>query len=395
MMVDYTRRTWVDIDLDAIRHNLELIHSLTGGAEVMCIVKADAYGHGVEHVALEYQRMGICWFGVSNIEEAVELRKCGIRGDILILGYTPHKVARLLSDYNVTQAVFSEEYAEGLSAAACELGVTIKCHIKADTGMGRIGFNCRSDSFTDTQLEPCARVYALPGLDVNGIFTHFAVADDGEDGEEFTRSQYKEFVRLIDGLADRGITFRWKHCCNSGGILEYPDMHLDMVRPGVILYGLCPSPVQRGRFDLKPAMHLRSVISMVKPLEAGATVSYGRTFTAPRDMVLATAPIGYADGYPRILSNNQEVLLHGQRVPIVGRVCMDQLMLDVTGIEGVKAGDRITAFGIDGNAEITVDELADKMGTINYELICRMARRVPRVYRRGGKAITHTDYLIQ
>ena len=393
-MIDYTRRTWVDIDLDAIQHNLDLIRKTTGSAEVMCVVKADAYGHGVEQIALEYQRMGIKWYAVSNIEEAVELRRCGIRGDILILGYTPHNVTYLLSDYDITQAVFSEEYAEQLSSAAVKLGVRIKCHIKADTGMGRIGFNCRSDAFAADQLDPCQRVCSLPGLDVNGIFTHFAVADEGEDGEAFTRSQFNSFVSLTEKLAQRGITFRWRHCCNSGGILEYPDMHLDMVRPGIILYGLCPSSVLRNRFDLRPVMHLRSVISMVKPLEAGATVSYGRTFTAPKDMVLATAPIGYADGYPRILSNNQEVLLHGQRVPIVGRVCMDQLMLDVTGIEGVKAGDRITAFGIDGDAEITVDELADKMGTVNYELICRMARRVPRVYRRGGKAITHTDYLI-
>ena len=393
-MVDYTRRTWVDIDLDAVRHNLNLIRRSTPDAQIMCIVKADAYGHGVEQIALEYQRMGIKWFGVSNIEEAVELRRCGIRGDILILGYTPHKVTRLLSDYDITQAVFSEEYAEGLSATAMELGVTVKCHIKADTGMGHIGFNCRSEDYADAQLEPCVRVCSLPGLKVNGIFTHFAVADDGQDGEEFTRGQYAAFVRLIDGLARQGITFRWRHCCNSAGTLEYPDMHLDMVRPGIILYGLSPSPVQRERFDLRPVMHLRSVISMVKHLEAGATVSYGRTFTAPKDMVLATAPIGYADGYPRILSGRQEVLLHGQRVPIVGRVCMDQLMLDVTGIENVREGDRITAFGIDGDAEIPVDELADKMGTINYELICRMARRVPRVYRLNGKAITHTDYLL-
>ncbi len=393
-MTDYTRRTWVDIDLDAIQHNLNLIRQRTGSAEIMCVVKADAYGHGVEQIALEYQRMGVNWYAVSNIEEAVELRRCGIRGDILILGYTPHNVTSLLSDYDITQAVFSEEYAEQLSSAAVKLGVSIKCHIKADTGMGRIGFNCRSDVFTADQLDPCQRVCSLPGLDVNGIFTHFAVADEGEDGEAFTRSQFNSFVSLTDKLAQRGITFRWRHCCNSGGILEYPDMHLDMVRPGIILYGLCPSALLRNRYDLRPVMHLRSVISMVKPLEKGATVSYGRTFTAPRDMVLATAPIGYADGYPRILSNNQEVLLHGQRVPIVGRVCMDQLMLDVTGVEGVKAGDLITAFGIDGNAEITVDELADKMGTVNYELICRMARRVPRVYRKGGKAITHTDYLI-
>lgn len=393
-MADYTRRTWVDIDLDAIRHNLETIRTRTGETEIMCIVKADAYGHGVEQIALEYQRMGIRWFGVSNIEEAVELRRYGVRGEILILGYTPHKVARLLSDYDVTQAVYSEEYAIGLSAAACELDVKIKCHIKADTGMGRIGFNCRSADAVASQAESCARVCSLPGLEVTGIFTHFAVADDGEDGEAFTRSQFESFTRLISLLGERGVTFRWRHCCNSAATLEYPDMHLDMVRPGIILYGLAPSPQLRGKYDLRPVMHLRTVVSMVKPLEKGATVSYGRTFTAEHDMLLATAPIGYADGYPRVLSGRQELLINGRRAPIVGRVCMDQLMLDVTDIPGVREGDRVTAFGIDGVVELPVDELADKMGTINYELICRMARRVPRVYRRGGKAITHTDYLL-
>lgn len=393
-MVEYTRRTWVDIDLDAVRHNLETIRKMTAGAEIMCIVKADAYGHGVEQISLEYQRMGVNWFGVSNIEEAVELRRYGIRGSILILGYTPPKVTRLLSDYDVSQTVFSEQYAQGLSAAAVELGVNIRCHIKADTGMARIGFNCRRDDFTDEQVEPCARVCALPGLTVDGIFTHFAVADDGESGCDYTRCQYEYFTRLISQLEARGITFRWRHCCNSAATLEYPEMHLDMVRPGIILYGLAPSPQLRGKYDLKPVMHLRSVLSMIKPLEAGATVSYGRTYTAKNDMLLATAPIGYADGYPRVLSGRQEVLVNGRRVPIIGRVCMDQLMLDVSSLPDVHEGDRVTAFGIDGGAEIPVDELSDKMGTINYELICRMARRVPRVYRRGGKATTHTDYLL-
>lgn len=393
-MEKYLRRTWVEIDLNAVSHNYRLIEKKVGTVPVMCIVKADAYGHGVEHIAVEYQRLGAKWFGVSNIEEAMELRRYGIERNILILGYTPPEAAYQLSEYGITQAVFSYDYAERLSDAADAEGCIVKCHIKADTGMGRIGLNCRTTQAISAAADEGERIYHLPGLMVNGIFTHFAVADDGEQGEDFTRSQYDNFIDIISALNKRGVSFKYRHCCNSAATLEYPDMHLDMVRPGVILYGLAPSPVLRGKYDLRPVMQLRSVISMIKELEAGATVSYGRTFTAERDMKLATVPIGYADGFPRVLSGKQELLVRGHRAPIVGRVCMDQLMLDVTDIEGVSEGDTVTVFGKDGDEQITVDELADKLGTINYELVCRMARRVPRVYHRGGCVISQTDYLL-
>lgn len=393
-MDELIKRTWVEIDLDAARHNLRLIREKCRAEQIMCIVKADAYGHGVEHIALEYQKMGINWFGVSNVEEAVELRNYGIDRDILILGYTPVETARMLNAYNITQAVYSEEYAKELSEAAVAGGYKIKCHIKADTGMGRIGFNCRVNSCVEEQISVCERVCSLPNLEFTGIFTHFAVADEGEDGQKFTRAQYFNFLKLIEGLGEKGITFRWRHCCNSAGTLEYPEMHLDMCRPGIILYGLSPSPLLNGKYDLRPVMQLKTAVSMVKKLEKGASVSYGRIFTAEKDMIVATVPIGYADGYPRILSGRQELLVHGKRAPIIGRVCMDQMMLDVTDIPEIKVGDVVTAFGSDGDEFISVDELAEKMGTINYELVCRMARRVPRIYIRKGETIKQTDYLL-
>lgn len=393
-MQDYLKRTWVEIDMDAVDHNFSLIRKRVGDAAIMCIVKADAYGHGVEQISLAHQKLGAQWFGVSNIEEAMELRRYGIDRDILILGYTPPYAARKLSVNSITQAVFSESYAAELSQAAQAAGCTVKCHLKIDTGMGRIGFNCRQNAVLEEAVASTERICRLGGLNFDGVFTHFAVADDGEDGEEFTRSQFRNFTAIIEQLHRKGIEFRWRHCCNSAATLEYPEMHLDMVRPGVILYGLSPSQALRGKHDLKPVMQLKSVVSMVKPLEAGATVSYGRTFTAANDMRIATVPIGYADGYPRVLSGRQELLLHGKRAPIIGRVCMDQLMLDVTDIPEAAEGDIVTAFGADGDGFIPVDELSDKMGTINYELVCRMTRRVPRVYHRGQHVITQTDYLL-
>ena len=392
-MQKFIRRTWTDINMDAVRHNLELIRSRVSGADIMCIVKADAYGHGVAQLAPEYQSMGIRWFGVSNISEAIELRHSGITEDILILGYTPPEAVSLLSEQRITQAVFSEQYAAELSDMATSGGYSVRCHLKIDSGMGRIGFNCRSEDTVAQQIEAGARVCRLPGLVFDGIFTHFAVADDGEDGEAFTRRQFSCFMQCIDGLRERGIVFRWRHCCNSAATLEYPEMHLDMVRPGVILYGLSPSAHLRGKYDLRPVMQMRTAVSQVKPLEKGATVSYGRTFTAERDMMLATVPIGYADGYPRLLSGRQEVLIHGKRAPIVGRVCMDQMMIDVSAVPDVREGDIVTVFGTDGDASLPIEELGDKLGTINYELVCSVSRRVPRIYYRSGEPVSAIDYL--
>lgn len=394
-MSKFLKRTWAEIELEAIRHNYSLVRSrVKKETAVMCIVKADAYGHGVEHVALEHQKLGADWFGVSNLEEALQLRSFGIDRPVLILGYTPPDKAFELSDSRLTQAVFSESYALELSECAKSAGCEVNCHIKLDTGMSRLGLGCHNSEQDSTAVDTAERIYKLPGLRCDGVFTHFAVADDGTAGEEFTRRQFTNFMSVINALEARGVSFRWRHCCNSAATLEYPEFHLDMVRPGIILYGLNPSPLFEGRYDLWPAMQLKSVISMVKTVEEGATVSYGRTHRTKSSTVLATVPIGYADGYPRPLSSRQDMLLCGRRAPIVGRICMDQLMLDVSGIEGVKAGMTVTVFGRDGEQFIPVDELSAKTDTINYETVCLIGKRVPRVYLDGGRTVAQVNYIM-
>lgn len=389
------KRTWAEIDLERIRHNYSLVREkVDPSVKLMCIVKADAYGHGVQNVALEHQRIGADWFGVSNLHEALQLRNYGITRPILILGYTPPERAAELSAFGISQAVFSEDYAAELSQFAQKNGSPVKCHIKLDTGMSRLGFGCHDMEQNDSSVDTVSRICSLPNLDCDGIFTHFAVADEDVDGEEFTRSQFNNFRYVIDRLSEKGITFRFRHCCNSAASLEYPEFHMDMVRPGIILYGLAPSKYFIGKYDLKPAMQLKSVISMIKTVEKGATVSYGRTFTAEREMKIATVPIGYADGYPRPLSGRQDMIVNGVRAPIIGRICMDQLMLDVTDIENVKAGMTVTVFGEEEGTSIYVDELSEKTDTINYETVCLIGKRVPRIYLRGGKQVAQVNYII-
>lgn len=389
------KRTWAEIDLEMIRHNYRLVREkVDSSVKIMCIVKADAYGHGVQNVALEHQRIGADWFGVSNLHEALQLRNYGITRPILILGYTPPDRAAELSAFGITQAVFSEEYAQELSCFARENGSPVKCHIKLDTGMSRLGFGCHDYEQDERAADTVERICSLPNLDCDGIFTHFAVADEDENGREFTFRQFDNFKKVIDILALRGVTFRFRHCCNSAATLEYPEFHMDMVRPGIILYGLPPSGYFNGKYDLRPAMQLKSVISMIKTVEKGATVSYGRTFTAEREMKIATVPIGYADGYPRPLSGRQDMLVNGVRAPIIGRICMDQLMLDVTDIDNVASGMTVTVFGKDGNKFISVDELSEKTDTINYETVCLIGKRVPRIYLRGGKQVAQVNYII-
>lgn len=389
------KRTWAEIDLNALRHNYEIVRKrVDPSVKIMCIVKADAYGHGVQNIAREHQRIGADWFGVSNLQEALQLRNYGITRPILILGYTPPDRASELALFGISQAVFTEEYARELSAEAQQNGCTVKCHLKLDTGMSRLGLASHCEEQDIQTVETAERICSLPNLDCDGIFTHFAVADDGEAGKEFTISQYTNFMSVVNGLAKKGITFRFRHCCNSAATLEYPEFHLDMVRPGIILYGLNPSPLFEGKYDFKPVMQLRSVISMVKKIEAGATVSYGRTFTAEKEMTVATVPIGYADGYPRPLSGRQDMLINGKRAPIIGRICMDQLMLDVSSIPDVKPGMTVTVFGEDNGSSIAVDELSEKTDTINYETVCLLGKRVPRIYLRGGKTVAQVNYII-
>ena len=328
------KRFWAEIDINAAEKNFNLIKSkLNKDTKLCCVVKANAYGHGAVYLSKLYERLGADFFAVSNIEEAMQLRNNGISTPILILGYTPTSCASILADNNISQSVFSYSYAKELSKSAAADGVTVKIHIKLDSGMGRIGFDCvhNNEKMIDTVLDVCN----MQGLAPEGIFTHFAVADEGVDGATFTKLQYERFTSAIEELNNRGIAFEIKHCANSATTFEYPEYHLDMVRVGVVLYGLAPSNKVCGCEDLIPVMSLKSVISMIKEIEAGDTVSYGCTFKADKKTKIATAPVGYADGFWRSnAENGSQMLIRGQRVDIVGRVCMDQLMLDVTNVKG-------------------------------------------------------------
>lgn len=391
---DVLRRTWADISLDAIGYNFKKIRAAVGTAKVMAIVKADAYGHGDRMTAPFLEECGADWFGVSNLAEAMGIRESGVTKPILILGNTPPECAADLAALSVTQTVYSLEYAQKLSAAAQTAKVTLDVHLKFDTGMGRIGFVCSEDCF-DLSVEEAKVAAELPCLNVTGAFTHFASADEpDEDGTAYTRLQFSRFCRACDALKSKGVDVGLRHCCNSAGILCFPEMHLDMVRAGIILYGLYPAEneVIRQKMPLKPAMELRTVISLVKDYEKGGCISYGRRFTAPKDMKIASTAIGYADGYHRVLTNRGRMLVHGRYAPVVGSVCMDQTMLDVTDIPSAAEGDIVTVFGRDGDAVVSVDEVAVLAGTVNYEIVCAVSRRVPRCYYLHGENIHNFDY---
>ncbi|MBQ6570705.1 MAG: alanine racemase [Clostridia bacterium] len=392
-MPDFIKRTWAEIDLEAIENNYREIKALLKPTtQMICVVKADAYGHGVEFVAKEYDRLGADRFAVSNIEEALELRELGIKKPVLILGYTPPGLAGELAANNITQSVFSYEYAKALAENAERAGVNVCCHLKVDTGMGRIGVLCQDAGIPSVAVDIAQSICDMDNLDFEGIFTHFSVADDGEAGRDFTNRQYNCFIGMVHALEQRGIKFKLRHCCNSAATIAYPQFHLDAVRPGIILYGLEPSPKMEGAINIRPAMQLKSVLSLVKDAPAGTSVSYGRTYVADRSIRIATVPIGYADGYQRSLSGRQDMLVAGKRAPIIGRVCMDQLMLDVSDIPEARSGMTITVFGSEGKETISVNELAEKIGTINYELVCLIGKRVARVAVKDGKYVGTLSY---
>lgn len=391
-MKDLLKRTWTEIDLDRLAANVDIIRERANGCQLMAIVKADAYGHGDSVIAPELCRLGISFFGVSNIEEAISLRRAGVGGEILILGVTPPELAPTLAEQQLSQAVFCTEYARSLDAAARAAGVRVKTHLKLDTGMGRIGFRTDDAAAAAEELSAVSR---LPGLKVEGIFSHFSVADALDpDSEAYTAGQQERFDAIVLRLQKEGLPLSYIHLQNSAGIIRHPDPLCNLVRMGISMYGLSPSRDFDGLLPVKPLMEMKTAVAMVKEIPAGCSVSYGRTFISDRPMRVATVPVGYADGYRRALSNRADMLLHGKRARVLGTVCMDQLMLDVSDIPGVKAGDVATVFGSSQDAMIPVEELASLSGTINYEIICGISRRVPRVYFRGGKPIETVDYLL-
>ncbi len=376
--MDSKKRTWADIKISAIGYNYYSMRAkLPKDCKFMGVVKADAYGHGALQVARYLEIIHCDYLGVACIDEAEELRNAGNKLPILILGTTPVEFADRLIKLNVTQTVGSLELAKEYSEVISKLGETLKIHLKLETGMGRQGFDVKSGDVSEA-----VSALALPGLEAEGIYTHFAVSDEPSK-EDYTRWQFKTFTDAVEKIESAsGVRFEIKHCANSGAMINYPEMYLDMVRPGLALYGLFPNG-EKDKLDLAPAMGLKSRIVAVSEHEAGDCISYGCTFTADKKMRVAVLPIGYADGLHRVLSGKIDVLIHGVRCKQIGRICMDMCMVDISDIPDVKIGDIATIFGHDGKEEvITVEEQAQKAGTISYELICAVSQRVPRVYKQ-------------
>lgn len=387
------KRVWAEINLNNAEHNYQYIRSLLGdGVRLCCVVKANAYGHGAVFMADFYERLGADVFAVSNIEEGIQLRKAGISKPILILGYTPPLCAGELAEYRLSQCVYSLAYGQALSLGCQADKVSVPIHIKIDTGMGRIGFQYREPARNTAELEEALKVCRLPGLITEGIFMHFASADEGAAGAEFTRKQYSCFREACDYLTANGAEFSVRHCSNSAAIMELPECRMDMVRAGIVLYGLKPSAEVKGTENLKAVMTLKSVVSHIKKIGSGDTVSYGRTYTAPGPVTVATIPIGYADGYLRSNAEKNTMLIRGRKVPVLGRICMDQVMVDVSGIEDITVGDEAVIFG--EAPALTADEAAENCGTIGYEAVCTVGERVPRVYIYNGEIVKVQDNIL-
>lgn len=372
-------RAWAEIDLDAIRENHNAMRRAVGAVKCAAVIKADAYGHGARRVARLLEQ-DVDYFAVAMTDEAEELRLDGIRRPILVLAHTPRGDLPRLARYSIDASVSTFEEAQEISAYAASCGKTVGVHIAIDTGMTRIGFPC-----TDEAVADICRVAALPGIELRGAFSHFADADG--ISPDYTRLQCARFKEMTEKLASAGVDIPIRHLCNSAGATRDDVEKFDMVREGITLYGIAPSDaVDLSRFGtLRPAMSLRTHISSLRRVPAGTPVSYGCTYVTRRESVIATIQAGYADGVPRSLSNRGELLIKGRRAPIVGRVCMDQLMADVTDIDSVRVGDTVTVFGRDGDERITAEETAARAGTIAYELVCGISKRVPRVYTEGGE----------
>lgn len=379
-------RVQANINLDAIYDNVANARKLLSkDTKMMAIIKADAYGHGATQVASTIDDI-VDAYGVAILEEGIELRKAGIRKPILILGFTPKPQYQDMIAYDITTAVFKRDMAEMISKAAVSMHTKAKIHIKLDTGMSRIGF-----ALNEKSIEDIVAISKMPGILIEGCFSHFARMDEADKTK--ADRQFLSFCEFVNQLEKSGVQIPVKHISNSAGIIEAPKVHLDMVRDGICVYGLYPSEeVNKKKLPLTPAMELKSTISFIKTLPEGIEIGYGGTYTTKRETVVATIPVGYADGYPRSLSNKGYVLIHGQKAPILGRVCMDQFMVDVSNIPEAKEGDTVTLFGKDGDAHISVEEIADMAYSFNYEFVCDVGKRVPRVFYRHGKIVGTKDY---
>ena len=383
------KRTWAEISLDNLTHNFETIRRQVGPkAKLLGVVKADAYGHGAVRVAKHLERLGAGYLAVSNLDECEELRVNGITLPILMLGFTPADQAERILKNDMTQAVPNLAIAEAYSSAAVHAGGTMKVHIKLDTGMGRLGFQC-DDAHFDASLRDILKILTLPGLDVEGVFTHFCVSDEAADEcVEFTKIQHDRFLRMIDAVETQGnFRFHLHHCCNAGGIASYPEWAWDMVRCGIILYGTGDLAERMG---MRPVMTVKTTVSTIKDFDPDTSISYGRQFFTTRPSRIAVLPIGYADGLFRALSGKLRVLTPYGEAQQVGRICMDMCMIDVTDLPQLRVGDEIEVFG----EHQLIETAAKQCGTISYELLCAVSKRVPRYYYLGCKCVDRNLQLL-
>lgn len=385
-MKEYNR-AYAKIDLDAAAYNMEQMKKRIGsGARLIAVIKTDGYGHGAVPLARMFEETDYVWgYAVASLDEGVVLRKHGIKKPILVLGCIfPDQYEEMIR-YEIRATIYMEDMAREMADTARRAGKKAFFHIKVDTGMGRIGFPVSEES-----ADIIERISRMPDVVTEGMYTHFAKAD--ETDKSYTLEQHRKFMWMKEQMEKRGVEIPYYDCDNSAGIIDFPDMKHDLARAGISMYGLYPSDeVDQNAVDLKPVLSLISHVTFVKTVEPGTAISYGGTFVADKTMRVATIPVGYGDGYPRSLSNKGFVLIHGKRARILGRVCMDQFMVDVTDIPGVKFMDRVILAGEDGNDRITVDELAGLSGRFNYEFVCCLGKRIPRVYTLGGRIAEQSD----
>ena len=386
-MESLLRNAWAEIDLDRLAHNLrEVRRVVRPGARIAAVVKADAYGHGAVAIAGTLLAHGADCLAVAILAEALQLRRAYPDPDILVLGPIPEEQAEAVVAHRITATVFDLPAARALSRAAVAAGRSARIHLKLETGMGRIGLPAGPGA-----VERILAIAALPGLELEGIFTHFATAD--EPDPTLTREQFRSYLEVVAALEARGLALPVRHVANSAAIIGLRDCDLDLVRPGIMLYGLYPSgTVSHEAVRLQEVMTLRAKVALVKEVPPGTGIGYGRTYVTRQTETIATLPIGYADGYSRLLSGRASVQVQGRRVPVVGRICMDQCMINVTGLD-VRPGDVVTLFGGEGPGKVFIDDVADWLGTNAHEVIGRIDKRVPRVYLRGGRVVQVRDYL--
>ena len=385
-MKTYTR-VCARVDLDAIEYNIERMKdNIQEGVKMLAVIKTDGYGHGAVQIAHLLSEKEYIWgYAVATLEEAVALRKADVKNPILVLGCIFPDQLKEAVMHEVRITTYTKELAEQISKEAVELGKPAYLHIKLDTGMSRLGFQ-----ITEESVDEISQIAKLPGIVMEGLFTHFAKAD--EIDKSYTEKQFQNYIWMKDKLEKRGVTFEYYHCSNSAGIIDIQDVNLDLVRAGISTYGLYPSEeVNKENVPLKPALELISHVAHVKWVEPGTPVSYGGTYVTDKRTRIATIPVGYGDGYPRALSNKGYVLIHGKKAPILGRICMDQFMVDVTEIPDVAFGDKVTLIGRDGEELLPVETLGDLSGRFNYEFVCDLGKRIPREYIRHGEVTEQMD----